>query len=330
MKTRLLAGAIAALLTACSGGGASRTIPPTSVAPAPLDGARTEASVHAEPPGGGLTMLSAFTAQDNATGTLVHILPPRDAPAAFNAAEPAATPPNLAYHNGPVQTAPKLYVVFWGSSWNTTTGDPKGVAAKLKSFYAVIGGSKWLNSVKQYTQRGGLHVGNSGNIFGGSMVDTGSTPPRNPSQSQMAVEAARGAAHFHDYSANASYVVAMPHGIVPQGGFGSIYCAYHSSASAAGHTIAWTNLPYLPDAGAGCGLGSVNRPGTLDGVTIVGGHEQAETETDPFPNSGWLDATGAENGDKCAWIQLENNPFAGGFPTQPLWSNSGSHCVQSA
>jgi len=86
----------------------------------------------------------------------------------------------------------------------------------------------------------------------------------------------------------------------------------------------------MPDAGAGCGQGSVNYPGTLDGVTIVGGHEQAETETDPFPNSGWIDANGAENGDKCAWIQLENNPFAGGFPTQPLWSNSGSHCVQSA
>lgn len=38
------------------------------------------------------------------------------------------------------------------------------------------------------------------------------------------------------------------------------------------------------------------------GITIVGGHEFAETETDIFPNGGWLDSSSAENGDKCAWI----------------------------
>jgi hypothetical protein len=144
----------------------------------------------------------------------------------------------------------------------------------------------------------------------------------------MAAEAARAAAHYGDYSASAAYVVAMPHGIKPSG-FGTQYCAYHSSTSASGGTIAWTNLPYMPDAGASCGAGSVNSPGTLDGVTIVGGHEQGETETDPQPNSGWLDSSGAENGDKCAWIGLENNPNAGGYPTQPLWSNASSGCVQS-
>ena len=29
-----------------------------------------------------------------------------------------------------------------------------------------------------------------------------------------------------------------------------------------------------------------------------------ETITDQFPNGGWLDGSGAENGDKCAWISL--------------------------
>src|ERR1700739_331960 len=38
------------------------------------------------------------------------------------------------------------------------------------------------------------------------------------------------------------------------------------------------------------------------GITIVGGHEMAETITDQFPNGGWVDGKGAENGDKCAWI----------------------------
>lgn len=316
VQARLFAlAAISALLTACGGGGQSVPVTPSASVTAPQD--------HQ------LTTLSTFVARDEATGTLVHIYPTRDIIASIRSSSrtPRAVS-NLIYNGGPVQTAPRLYVVFWGSAWNTSSGDPSGVAARLKAFYGVVGGSRWLNSVTQYTQSGGAHVGNVGNIFAGSYVDTSSAPPSRPSQSQMAAEAARAAAHYGDYSASAAYVVAMPHGIKPSG-FGTQYCAYHSSTSAGGATIAWTNLPYMPDAGASCGAGSVNSPGTLDGVTIVGGHEQGETETDPQPNSGWLDSSGAENGDKCAWTGLENNPNAGGYPTQPLWSNASGSCVQS-
>src|SRR5258708_17895720 len=68
--------------------------------------------------------------------------------------------------------------------------------------------------------------------------------------------------------------------------------------------------------------------GYFDGLSIVGGHEYAETVTDPFPSSGWLDGSGAENSDKCAWIgsgqgaaaniSLGSNSFA----VQSLWSNA--------
>ncbi len=316
-KARFFAfAAMASLLAACSGGGNSGTVVPSSPAQ-PSEFTRT----------------SSFTARNTLTGETVRIFPTRDVLALDQAGrspdgvrKPSASG-NLLYNGGPVQTAPKLYVVFWGSTWSST-GDPDGVAAQLKAFYGVIGGSGWLNSVTQYTQNNGAHVGNAGNIFAGSYVDTSSTPPRRPTQSALAAEAARAAAHFGDYSASASYVVALPHGISPSG-FGTQYCAWHSSTSTSGGTIAYTNLPYMPDVGASCGSGSVNSPGTLDGVTIVGGHEQGETETDPQPNTGWLDSSGAENGDKCAWTALENNPNAGGYPTQPLWSNATSSCVQS-
>jgi hypothetical protein len=212
-----------------------------------------------------------------------------------------------------------------------SSGDPHGVANQLKAFYGVIGHSGWLNSVSQYYQNGGAHVGNAGNIFLGSYVDTSSQPPSRPRQSQLAAEAARAAAHFGDYSASASYVVALPHGIRPSG-FATQWCAYHSTTNANRSTIAWTNLPYMPDAGYSCGAYSVNSGanGILDGVTIVGGHEQGETETDPQLNA-WFDYYGNENGDKCAWSNLENNPNAGGYPTQPLWSNAtnGGSCAQS-
>jgi len=313
LKLRILgAVVISSLLAACSSGVQSVPTGPT-LAPSSA---------------GGLTLLSTFTARDQETGTVVHIYPTRDVIDQINQGRQLERrrSSNLGYHGGPVQTAPRLYVVFWGSSWNSS-GDPQGVASRLTSFYNAIGGGKWLNSVTQYTQSGGAHVGNAGKIFAGSFVDTASAPPLHPSQSQMATEAASAAAHFGDRSASASYVVAMPHGISPSG-FGTQYCAYHSTTTSGGSTIAWTNLPYMPDAGVSCGANSVNSSGTLDGVTIVGGHEQGETETDPQLNA-WYDSSGAENGDKCAWINLENNPNAGGYPTQPLWSNATSSCVQS-
>ena len=314
-QARLFAvAAAAALLTACQGGGAA----PPAFPPRVTQSADRE-----------LTVLTTFTAVDDATGTVVHIIPTSDVLLETLARSPERRrSSNLLYHGGPVQTAPQLYVVFWGNAWNSGAGDPNGVANQLKAFYGAIGGGHWLNSVTQYTQSSGAHVGNAGNIFAGSYVDTTSSPPSAPTQSQMAAEAAKAAAHFGNYTASAAYVVAMPHGIRPSG-FGTQYCAYHSSTNASGGTIAWTNLPYMPDAGASCGAGSVNSPGTLDGVTIVSGHEQGETETDPFPNSGWLDGSGAENGDKCAWTNLINNPAAGGYPTQPLWSNANNGCVQS-
>jgi serine protease len=309
--------AVSALLTACNNGPAAPPAAPRII---------TQAEDRE------FQSVSTFVAQNTESGEFVRVFPTREVMDAFRATEAGQrftqATNNLTYHGGPVQTNPKIYVVYWGSSWNTSTGDPKGVRARANAFFGVIGGSRWLNSVTQYTQSNGQHVGNAAGSFAGSYVDTTSSPPSRPSQSQLAAEAAKAAAHYGDYSASAAYIVALPHGIRPSG-FGTQYCAYHSSTTAAGHTIAWTNDPYLPDVGASCGAGSVNSPGTLDGVSIVFGHEQGETETDPFPNSGWLDSSGAENGDKCAWTGLENNPNAGGYPTQPLWSNSNNGCVQS-
>jgi len=102
--------------------------------------------------------------------------------------------------------------------------------------------------------------------------------------------------------------------------------------------VAYTNLPYITDAGASCGA-NFNGLGPHAGITIVAGHEMAETMTDQFPSSGWLDSSGAENGDKCAWISSGQGAAAdirlttGTFAVQSLWSNafnSGSGgCVLS-
>ena len=255
---------------------------------------------------------------------------------------PASTTNDLTYHGGMggigVETAPKIYLVLWGSQWNNN--DPSGEAAILQNFYNGAGGSAWLNSVTQYCQGvasgavfcngAGQAAGNPSGIFGGVFVDNASAAPSKPRQSQLAAEAVRAAQHFGNTTAakNASvqYVIATATGN-SSSGFKRQYCAYHSWTSSAVGNVAYTNLPYITDAGASCGA-NFNGLGPKAGITIVGGHEMAETMTDQFPSSGWLDSGGAENGDKCAWISSGQGASAnvklgtGTFAVQSLWSNA--------
>lgn len=306
---------IAAVLSACSTTG-TQSLTPAATQPLIQDTGRE------------FTTMSAFTARNTATGEIVRIFPTRETLNAYAASRTLSLQSvnNLRYHSGPVQTSPKVYLVLWG---NWTSLDPYGVKTRLQNFYSVIGGRRWLNSVTQYKQSNGLHAGNAGNIFVKTIADT-TAPPSSPTQSQLDAEAGKIALQTNDHTVNASYIIALPHGVHPSG-FGTQYCAWHSAAITSKGVIAYTNLPYMPDAGGSCGAYAVNAASRNDGVSIVAGHEQAETETDPQPNSGWLDVNDEENGDKCAWTRLENNPYAGGYPTQPLWSNatSGGSCVQS-
>lgn len=266
-------------------------------------------------------------------------------PAKSKPARPRRTN-NLSYQGGiggiGVETAPKVYLVVWGSQWGTN-GDPSGEVSLLQSFFGKAGGSSWLNSVTQYCQgvavgtvtcpSGSQHAGNQLGIYANTWTDTTSAAPSQPTQSQLAAEAVRAAAHFGNTTSavnnTVQYVIATAtHN--NSSGFGTQYCAWHSSTSSSAGNIAYTNLPYITDAGASCGAG-FNGLGSKAGITIVEGHEMAETITDQFPNGGWLDRNGAENGDKCAWTSGTSNQSLNGtlFPVQPLWSNASSSCVTS-
>lgn len=249
---------------------------------------------------------------------------------------------NLSYHGGVggigVETAPKIYLVMWGSQWNNN--DPSGEEALLHSFFSGVGGSSWINSVTQYCQgvasgtitcgTSGQHAGNPTGILAGAWYDNTSAAPSQPTQTQLAAEAVRAAQFFGNTTsasnASVQYVIATSHGNNASG-FGTQYCAWHSSTSSSYGNVAYTNLPYITDAGSSCGA-NFNNLGANAGITIVEGHEMAETMTDQFPNGGWLDSGGSENGDKCAWISSGQGASTtiklstGTFPVQSLWSNA--------
>jgi len=269
-------------------------------------------------------------------------------------------PVNMAYFGGHVQVNPKIYLVLWG--WgqsgafdHATAGrpasDPDGVAALMTRFIAAIGGTTWGNVSAQYYQsnyNGNFsNVGNPKQELAGVWQDNANPIHDNLSPIELAQEAARAVQHFHAadlFSSN--FVIATPQKFNDAGFNQNQYCAWHDFTTPVAYPgvqqgIPFTNMPYTLNAGGGCGKDFVNPAptGDVDGVTIVLGHEIAETLTDPgaeesagqVQNGAWFDYQGWEIGDKCAWVgdglQIPGAAFnmigndGRAYPVQTLWSN---------
>jgi hypothetical protein len=262
--------------------------------------------------------------------------------------------------------AEKVYLVFWGSQWGTEgtngagyqtfTGDPDGMAPYLQAFFKGLGtgGETWSGVMTQYCEgvasgaqdcaASDAHVAYpTGGALAGVWEDPSAAAPAAATGFQIGAEALAGAHHFGNTTQasnrDTQYVVVSPTGTDPDNYKENGFCAWHdysgdSSLDGGGAVpsdvgeFAFTNLPYLTDAGGGCGADFVNAGGALDGVSIVGGHEYAETITDQFPAGGWLDTSGSETGDKCAWLGAGQQGAAqditlatGTFAVQSTWAN---------
>jgi hypothetical protein len=260
--------------------------------------------------------------------------------------------------------APKVYLVFWGSQWGTQgtngqgyttlSGDRNAIAPRLQGFFKGLGTGNelWSGVMTQYCEgvstgaqtcpSSSAHVGYpTGGALAGVWVDESSAAPGQATGNQIGTEAVKTAGHFGNTTTasnrNTQYVVVSPTGTNPDGfnTAGGQFCAWHDytgDSTLSGGAVnspygplAFTNMPYVTDAGSSCGQNFVNSgsAGTDDGVTIVEGHEFAETVTDQFPAGGWTDSTGAENGDKCAWIS------SGQGASQNITLTTGTYAVQS-
>jgi Putative Ig domain len=238
----------------------------------------------------------------------------------------------LAYHGGLIQYNPKIYLVLWGPGW---LSDPvqQASSAYLAAFYSGLGAQpqdNWSTIASQYGDSLGFPTVHSGE-FAGAFADL-STPPAGATLTQFGAEAdAFYTAHNID-PGDAQVVIATQSGTCPQvfacPGTGGLACGWHSEAPVSG--IAYIGLPYEPDAGSGCDAYAVYGPN--DGFSIVGGHEYAETATDPVGSTGWVDLNdpyGGEIGDKC---ELDLGTVAlstGTFPMQELFSNTAYSSTQS-
>ncbi len=259
----------------------------------------------------------------------------------------------------------------WGKASTTSTGalalsgDSKSVAPRLQAMLKGLGTNNetWSGVMTQYCEgvaqgatscpSTATHVSYpTGGAFAGVWADPSAVAPAQATAQQIAAEAVKAAGHFGNTAAgsnrNNQYVIVSPPATHPDGfntgSATSNFCAWHDwngdtqmsggAAASSYGDIAFTNLPYIPDAGASCGAGYVNgAAGPLDGFTIVSGHEYAETITDQNPAGGWIDSLGNENADKCSWVGVggsggaQNLAFSTGtFAMQATWSNQANSC----
>ncbi|WP_146059066.1 fibronectin type III domain-containing protein [Actinomadura rubteroloni] len=242
------------------------------------------------------------------------------APRSGAQAKVAAGEPQLQAFKGVVQTAPVVYIDYWG--W---TSDPSGEKPYLENFLSSIGGTPWVKSVLQYG------AGAPADLLKGTWSST-TAIPATPTYDDIRAEADRAAQHFGVADdLNVQIIVATPTGH-SSGGFGISYCGYHGTIGlGAMPQVTYTNLPYNTDK-SNCGTNVVNpgASGLLDGVSMVAGHELVESITDPLLNS-WSDSNSQENADKCSWKNPQGNvtTSAGTFAVQSLWSNTTASCVLS-
>jgi serine protease len=260
----------------------------------------------------------------------------------------------------------KVYIVFWGTQWGTSSTDSNGnlkfsndtlgAAGRVQQMIKGLGtgGEQWSGVMTQYCQ--GVATGASscpasaahvqyptgGGTLAGVWYDNRAAAPSAASEPQIASEAVTAAGHFGNTTStanrNAQYVIFSPKGTNPDNYKTNGFCAWHDwngdlGVSSPYGDIALTNLPYLSDVGASCGAGFVNPGSSLDGYTIVEGHEYAETITDQNPAGGWTSfTTGQENADECAWISSGQGKSAnvtmgnGSYPMQSTWSNDTARC----
>ena len=108
------------------------------------------------------------------------------------------------------------------------------------------------------------------------------------------------------------------------------FCGYHSAAFG---SLVYASMPYAVVDGwrgstcssDGGGVGNQSPNGSIDADTEISitSHEMAEAFTDPFPNSGWVDSSGSEIGDDCAYIY--GSGFGGVSGSQYNQTINGAH-----
>ena len=243
-----------------------------------------------------------------------HGLGYRGDPASVKAASGTS---NLVDHGGKVLSASHTYAIWWGTSGSWDSDVQPGMATLFNG----LNNSVLLDIGLQYMLGAPIT-----STFKGSTLDP-SSPPRKVTPSILGSEISK----IYGSSLDSNGVYFVFTSTFPKGGG---FCAWHSYAHVGGQNIAVAYMPNTSGVAGGDPGNNFNLAGSegLRSLANVTSHEFMEAITDPVPSSttyGWIDSSGSEIGDKCAWtfggpVTLPNGSV---WQLQEEWSNAVSGCA---
>lgn len=197
---------------------------------------------------------------------------------------------------------PNVYLIWYGDFSGSNTIEI------VTKFVTDLGGTPWYNIQTTYWQWqtvGGLQFISNALNYGGSSADPLMAYNKSLADSSI-YYIVRNAITTGQLplDANGVYLVMTAKDIKMASGFCTNYCGWHTAASMSGIVMKYG---MIGDSSTQCPRGcmsqsnvSPNNNPTADAMISVVAHEIAEAVSDPRVN-GWLDNTGYENCDKCAW-----------------------------
>ena len=226
----------------------------------------------------------------------------------------AVAGPKLTYRNGPLISAPEVFLIFWGAAWQQAPQN--AVIAQMNQFFDYVLTSALMDQMAEYSVPGQA-IGH-GKRTGTITVTNPAVPSTvHDSAIQSFLQGQITGKSVPQPGPNVLYFLFFPPGVkVVQGGSASCqaFCGYHNDIG--GNTF-YAVMPYPNCQGCTGGLTP------FDALTSTTSHELCEAITDPVPGQGWYDDANGEIGDICAWKTKK----LGNYTVQLEWSNKANSCV---
>ena len=231
---------------------------------------------------------------------------------------------NMTFHSGNVMPSNVTYAIFWSAKWN----DQSFVGDKitgLTSFFQGLGGSKWLNVLREYPDN--VNQMTTHSTWMTYYIDASSEPPAGDPGTGGAQNEICSVLNAHGVSPRTDAIYVLYDTATSQS-FG--YDGWHSYGTCGADTIRFAvvfNTDWYNRTGD---------PGTYhsihtDNLADITAHEVAETINDPLITSWWAQqAPNGEVGDKCNGSYNPTAPYVtlsngSQWKIQGLWSNAANN-----
>jgi hypothetical protein len=262
------------------------------------------------------------------------------------------------------QLETQVSLVFWGSYWASGAG--KRARAHVVAMFQGIGTSSWARTITQYCewfQSASGWIGQPPFMVSNPKAPADEVyrvytdskqPPATPKDDAIITELRK---HDGDNFLGGPHIypigLPMPAIVLPPGHEAytdrhDSFCSYHDWMTYTAGGIKYIQPYMVIDYGALTGAGSilgcrtaVDSLSALGALTVVAGHEWAETLTDPYDEGWYGKSTDAEVADVCMpdnlalFVARNNKPVelrlaTGRFLMQQLWSNAKKACVKGS